>query len=335
MSQRQQLERILEIDRRIRAGLFPTADGLARDLEVSRRVIFKDRTFLMDRLGAPLVFDRSRGGWAYSDPTYALPSVMVTEGEMLALVLSVELAGRYLGTTFEGPLRSAVAKIARGLKGPVSVDLGDLGAGTSVSAPAALQAREPVLLDLHDALRKQMKARMVYFTAGRRERTERVVNPYHLHHMGGEWYLVAYDHLRRRFRTFHVGRIESLEVLEETFIRDRNFSVEEYLGRSFHAVDGPDVHEVAIAFDASQAPYIRERTFHPTQRIEERPDGGLVLSFSTSGLGAVLQWVLQYGSHAEVLSPEALREDAALEIKALARLYGLKKGGKKKSKKKK
>jgi predicted DNA-binding transcriptional regulator YafY len=45
MSQRQQLERIMEIDRRIRAGEYPNAERMAQLLEVSRRVIFNDRDF--------------------------------------------------------------------------------------------------------------------------------------------------------------------------------------------------------------------------------------------------------------------------------------------------
>jgi hypothetical protein len=57
MSQRQQLERIFEIDRQISAGEFPNAERLARSLEVSRRVIFKDREFMIYRLGAPIEFE--------------------------------------------------------------------------------------------------------------------------------------------------------------------------------------------------------------------------------------------------------------------------------------
>jgi len=61
MSQRQQLERIFEIDRQIRAGAYPNAERLAEKLEVSRRVIFKDREFMVNRLGAPIEYD---GKWA-------------------------------------------------------------------------------------------------------------------------------------------------------------------------------------------------------------------------------------------------------------------------------
>ena len=109
MSQRQQLERIFEIDRRIKAGEYPNADRLAGSLEVSRRVIFKDREFMVNRLGAPIEYDRERGGWYYTNKIWTLPNIMVSEGELLAFFLSVEVARRYIGTALEESLRSAVA----------------------------------------------------------------------------------------------------------------------------------------------------------------------------------------------------------------------------------
>ena len=110
MSQRQQLERIMEIDRQIRDGEYPNADQLAKELEVSRRVIFVDRDFMINRLGAPIEYDRARGGWCYADETWILPGIFVTEGELLAFFLSVEVANNYLGTGLEKTLRSAVEK---------------------------------------------------------------------------------------------------------------------------------------------------------------------------------------------------------------------------------
>ncbi len=110
MSQRQQLERLFEIDRQVRAGLFPSAESLAHDLEVSKRVIFNDRRFMLERLRAPLATDRKRRGWYYTEPTWTLPNLQITHGELLAFFLSVELTQRYLGTDLQAPLASAVAK---------------------------------------------------------------------------------------------------------------------------------------------------------------------------------------------------------------------------------
>jgi len=48
----------MEIDRHIREGEYPNNDKLAKIPEVSRRVIFNDRSFIIYRLGALIEFDR-------------------------------------------------------------------------------------------------------------------------------------------------------------------------------------------------------------------------------------------------------------------------------------
>jgi predicted DNA-binding transcriptional regulator YafY len=113
MSQRQQLERIFYIDASIRAGRYPTADLLAEELEVSRRVVFTDREFMVNRLWAPIEFDHERGGWWYTSSTWTLPNMMITEGELLAFFLSMEVARWFVGTGFEADLLSAVNKICK------------------------------------------------------------------------------------------------------------------------------------------------------------------------------------------------------------------------------
>jgi hypothetical protein len=56
MPKRDQLRRILEIDRRVRSGEYPHPETLAVELEVARRVIFNDRAYMLNVLGAPLEY---------------------------------------------------------------------------------------------------------------------------------------------------------------------------------------------------------------------------------------------------------------------------------------
>lgn len=322
MSQRQQLERIMEIDRQIRDGDYPNADRLAEKLEVSRRVIFNDRDFMINRLGAPLEYDRARGGWYYTNETWMLPGIIVTEGELLAFFLSVEVARRYLGTGYEETLRAAVDKLSKNVKGSISVDLDTLRSHYSFSAPTLISANEKALTDLHQAITASQRVWMRYYTASRDEHTERVVHPYHLRNVRGDWYLIAHDELRGDIRNFAVGRIEEWEVRSKTFKRDPKFSVAKYIASGFQAEQGGEVAEVIIKFASQAARYIREKRWHDSQTIEEQTDGGLILRFRTSGLGEVKRWVLQYGGNAEVLEPEKLREDCFNEIQKLSGIYG-------------
>lgn len=316
------LERIIYIDREIRAGNYPSVSKLAEKFEVSERTIYADREFMINRLGAPIALDEEAGGWCYTDQTWVLPAIMVSEGEMLAFFLSQELSQRYLGTPFEEPLRSAIAKISRYLPADVHFDLDQAARHYTITAGATVDINPRLLLDLQQAIKKRRQLWMIYYTASRGEHRERIVNPYHLYNVRGDWYLFAYDHWRQNIRNFHLGRIEDWRVLAETFERDPDFSPEQHMAQSFLTERGEPV-DVAIRFDEHQARYIRERRWHETQKpLEELSDGGVVLRFRAGGLGEVKRWVMQWGAHAEVLEPAELRADVAEEVGRMQEIYG-------------
>lgn len=314
MSQRQQLERIFEIDRQIRAGLYPKAEDIAAKFECGRRVIFNDREFMVERLGAPIEFDREKGGWYYTDSTWVLPNTMVNEGELLAFLLSIEVAQRHLGSTLESSLQSAIEKIAKSVKGPVAVDLEHLRSYYSVAEPITSATNEQALLDLYQAAQEQRQVRMNYYTNSRGEWNVRTVNPHHLYYENDSWYLFAFDHMRGEMRNFHLGRIDRWEVLSERFERKSGFSVEDWMGQAFRGIRGGEPVGVAIWFDEYQARWIRERNWPEGHEITELPAGDLVLRFETGGLEGVKMWVMQFGAQAEVLEPPELRQSVADEL---------------------
>src|SRR5579884_584540 len=92
-----QTERLYWLDAQIRAERYPNADRVAAHFEVSRRTGFADRTYLLDRLGAPLKTDKRKGGWYYTDPTFVLPFLALSEPEAAVLRRSLLAAQEYLG----------------------------------------------------------------------------------------------------------------------------------------------------------------------------------------------------------------------------------------------
>lgn len=321
MAGRDQLRRILEIDRRVRGGQYPHPDALAVELEVTRRVIFNDRAYLVNVLGAPLEYSSQYKGWYYSEPSWVLPSVMVTRGELLAFLLAVEAAQRQLGPALESELTAAVEKIGKGLSGQVAVDLETLRHHFTFASLPAASAEPQTLLALHEAIDRRRCVEMEYFSAHRNQSSQRCVEPHHLHNCGGDWYLFAYDRRKARMLTFNVARIRQLTPLEKSFQPQADFSSTAFLQAGFRAESGVKLFDVAVRFDAVQAPYIRERSWHTTQRLEEQPDGGLILHLQASGLGEIARWVLQYGAHAQVLAPAQLREKVAAQLRQAVALY--------------
>jgi len=311
------LERLIYIAARIGEGTYPSAGSFAEQFEVSKRTILDDIQFLEIRMNAPIAYSRSHGGYYFTDPHWSLTKLPITEGQLLAFFLSIELAEQYLGTDFEKPLRDAIEHITELLPHEVQLSLRDLISHYSVRSGAAARTPTERLLVVQRALQRRHPLEIVYFTASRGEETQRVIHPYHLFNMQGEWHVVAYDLLRHNIRQFALQRMRQWRVLEdETFAFDPLFSPDEYFEQSFQAVHGYEVVHVELQFDNHQARYIRERIWHPSQRIEERPDGGAVLHFETGAIDAVKRWAMSYGRHVRVRTPESLAQAIMDEFRA-------------------
>ena len=162
---------------------------------------------------------------------------------------------------------------------------------------------------------------MNYFSAYRGHSSYRKVEPHHVVHSNGDWYLWAFDRTKGKMLTFNIARVENPEILPQTFARQEDFSPVDFLQSGFRTESGPELYDVTVRFDTAQAPYIRERDFHATQRREELPNGELLLHFRASGLGELTRWVLQYGPRAKVLSPPELKAAVAAQAQELARMY--------------
>lgn len=317
------LDRIVQMDALIRGGRYPSVAVFRARFEVGERTVHDDLDFMRNRLGAPLKYDRRRGGYSYTDSAWSLPTVWVGEGEALAFFLSVELTRRYLGTSFEEPLRRTMEQLAQWMPEQVRLDLGQLVQHYTFQAGATASVDPLVLVALLEAIHERWPVEMVYFTKGRGERNRRVIEPYHLYNVRGDWQVIAFDHLRQQQRNFAVNSIEEWTVLKgERFSLKSNFSLEKYLGQGFLAEHGDAVVEVVVWFDAYQARYERGRRWHETQEMEEHADGSLTVRFRTGALGEVQRWVLGFGRHAEVMAPAQLRCEVMEEVAAMAAQYG-------------
>lgn len=316
------LERIMYIDALIRQRNYPSINTFRNRFEVSERTIHDDLSFLRDRLSAPIQYDRFHRGYVYTDETWGLPAMMASEGELLAFFLSLELSSRYLGTSFEEPLRSTIQRLIQALPIEHHIELQDLAKHYTFQSGAVASTNADLLTLLHQAINERYRVKIVYFTASRGERNERIIEPYHLYNVRGDWQIIAFDHLRHQTRNFAVSRIENWEVLwNERFTPDPTFSAQTYLDTGFLAERGDQVIDISIWFDSYQATYMRNRIWHPSQTIEEHSDGSLSLHFQNGALAEIKRWVMSFGPHAVVLQPQSLIDEIRSELQASLEIY--------------
>ena len=298
----------MRIHQEIASGSHPNATVLAALLEVSTKSIQRDVEFMRDRLNLPLAYDANRFGYHYTEPVSSFPTLQITEGELVALLIAEKALEQYRGTNFEKPLVSALKKMAAQLPDTVSFNIAEWDQTISFRTSA-----EPILnLEIFDALAKATAARQQlrfdYRKPGQAKPEPRVVDPYHLANINGEWFLFAYDHARKDIRTFVPARMSEVETTGKMFPRPAKFSLEKRLHASFGVESGQGEFNVVLRFDAFGAGYIREKRWHASQELRELKDGGAELRMKLSSLAEVQRWVLSWGGHAQVIAPKELAE---------------------------
>ncbi|MBI2950112.1 MAG: WYL domain-containing protein [Verrucomicrobia bacterium] len=297
---------MLRIHQAIHEGTFPNAETLSLELEVSAKTVYRDFEFMRDRLDLPLEYDEVRHGYYYTQEVRSFPTLQITEGELFALLVAEKALQQYRGTSFERPLLSAFKKMAASLPETVSLNLADWEQTISFRTSA-----EPILnLEIFDLLAKATSQRervvLTYRKPGRKHTECRTVDPYHLANVNGEWFLFAFDHLRRDIRTFVPARIKAVEKTGQRFVRPARFSLEQRLKDSFGVHAGCGEHQIRIQFNGLVADYIREKKWHPSQRLRELSDGGVELCLKLSSLVEIQRWILAWGGQAVVIEPPEL-----------------------------
>jgi len=312
----------MRLHEELREGRFPNCRRLGRELEVAPKTIQRDIDFMRDQLGLPLAYDAERYGYYYTEPVSAFPSVQVSEGELVALLVAQKALGQYRGTVFEKPLASAFRKLADSLPEEVSLASGSWEGLFSFKSLGAPVADLELFSLLSGAVRRCCGVRFEYRKLRGEAFEERRVRPYHLTCVDNQWYLFGFDEERAGLRTFALPRMKNLRADGPPFERPKDFSPSDYLSDSFGIFSGRGRQEVGVRFDSFAGRLVRERVWHRSQKLKDLRGGGLELSMTLGSLPEVERWVLSWGRHAQVLRPAALRESVAAAVAEMAATYG-------------
>ena len=205
-----------------------TGPELAARLETDVRTVRRYITHLQD-VGIPIEATVGRRGGYRLRPGYKLPPLLFSEEEATAIMLGL------LGTSWleigqsSVAVEGALAKVSRVLPAQARERLQAMAAHLHFLSPG--QQTQPdvsLLLRLSEAIGQSQRMFMAY-RALEDELTERTIDPYGVVARDGRWYLVAYCHLRRDYRTFRLDRIQQAQAIDESFTRDEDFDYRAFM----------------------------------------------------------------------------------------------------------
>jgi proteasome accessory factor B len=150
------------------------------------------------------------------------------------------------------------------------------------------------------------------------------IHPYALVTQVGTLYVIGFSCKDNEIRTWKLNRIVAAERLQSKFKKPKDFDADVYRRRGFgvFVFNDESVQTVRIKVDRWLARYVQEHHWHETQQFEELPDGGVMVQFEVVPTHELINWILKLGRHAEVLTPDSLRQEVKTEIGEMGKRYG-------------
>ena len=314
------LARLDDIERRLAQnpnGL--TTGQLARHYSVNPSTIYRDISMLESR-GTGLIRERRR--W-YLDHRRSLYSVKFTQHELVAMYIATRLLVRY-SDELNNHISSLLGKLADTLRSR------SLLVAEHIAEAAAIadeQPPRPEFIHTFEVLGRGWlegrKIRFTYESYSKSERTHRTFYPYFIEPSGIAYslYAIGLDELRGGIRTFKLDRIRDAELLDERFERPSASQLRAELTSAWGIWSDGEAIKVVLCFTPQVARRIHESSWHPSQRLEDLPDGSCLFTAHIGSLVEFTPWVRQWGADVEVLEPAELRDSIIRDFEALLRGY--------------
>jgi len=298
-----------------------SAGELAQALETSPRNV-KAYIESLRMAGVPIEGMSGKNGGYFLDRVYNFPPPKLDEVEYSALLLAEELLNKTNGFSYENEIKTAFAKI-KAAQGEIMgkselIDKGNI-ADSRGKADITQKTRD-FLYTIQQAIIKRNRIRIAYFNPIKKQKTVRKLDPYNLIFREASWYVIGYCHLRGQMRMFKLMRIESVEILDETYVIPAEYSVHNYLRDTLNLIKGKQ-QTVEIRFFHPASVWVSEKLWLPTQKIVALKDDSIVFRARVDGLEEIKKWVLGFGRLAKVIKPQELADQIVEETCEVQRLY--------------
>lgn len=163
-----------------------------------------------------------------------------------------------------------------------------------------------ILYTLRESIKSYRKVSITYRSRGKGETTTRTVCPYGFIY-GKRHYLIAWCDQSNDLRTFSLPYISDVKLLSDSYEKKSDFDLKKHTEKSF-GIYQEEPYKIVWKFAARAAEDVREYFFHPTQILEEQPDGSIIVSFTAGGWKEICWHIMTWEGDIQILEPQHLKD---------------------------
>ena len=285
-----------------------TAAELAERFEVSVRTIYRDMDTL-SAAGIPIYAKKGKNGGICLTEQFVLNKMLLTKDEQQEILSGLVSLRETKAEAGENILQKLGEFFRTDPVDWLAIDLSDWSG-----------SRVQLYDNIKNAILSRRLLQFDYYGKNGQMR-RRTVEPVKLLFKEYTWYLKAYCRERKDWRLFKLFRIKRLSVQEETFVpRAECISQEDaQQGHEIQMDLNMNMTVVDVRIDKREAYRVYDR--FEEEEIEVLPDGNFMVHFHLTmddwGYGVLLS----FGPSAEVLAPEAVRQEMKRRVQQMAKWY--------------
>lgn len=296
-----------------------TLDDIVREMGVGRRTAERMRDAILDLYPqTEEVSDWPHKRWRIRGGLSAFEQAPTAE-ELVELTR----AAQGLRATGEPGRAQALESLERKLKSAIrSTTLNRLAPDLealvraetlAVQAGPRASADEAVLAEVRQAVLAGQPLGFIYSRPGAEAR-RRVMTPCGLM-FGRANYLVAAEPDSGTIKTFRLDRMSAVKAEPGVAVPPADFDLQVFAGQSF-GIYQDAIEDVVLKITPEGAGEARVWRWHPTQSLEDQPDGGVIVRFRASGMRELAWHLFSWGQQVRILAPKRLKTVMAEELAA-------------------
>lgn len=298
----------------------------------------KDIQRLREDHDAPIAYDKRRNGYYYTDPQFRLLRLMLSPDDMEALDYAREVLTATQGASVAGELANALQKVRQSLDIIREVKT-EKGAASGLTRRVVYVEERIMGGNRHYVpvlIRAINQNRQIAFHYRKHETSIeepvtlaekpklRTLHPILLREVADSWYVIGYDELSGKERTFAFDRMSDLEIIDDLCAvpPDVLTNVSELFEHIYGITDsnGP-VEEILLQFSPLFGRYVKAKPIHQTQEVVRDTDDECVVRLRLAPNRDLLMHLRSYGEHLTVLRPDSLAKDLQESLAATLARY--------------
>ena len=294
---------------------------IQQKLECSASTVKRIIAEMRDFLGAPIVYERTAGGYRYAElsPNFELPGFWFNESELSALLSAIQFLESTQPGLLQQPLQGMLKRL-RLLIQDAGLNMDDLTRRILLHPMRSRPVRPEVFEAVATSLMRACKLLIVHQSPQKQAPDQRSVHPFRLLRYRDAWYLISHCDRAGERRTFALDRILKAQPLSETAQPPDNTALDTLLRESFGIFLGSHKHTAVLRFKGLAAQWVANEMWHPEQ-VGSWQNEGYELHLPYGDERELVMEILKYGPDIEVVAPQGLFQAVREKILAAAKNY--------------